>query len=353
MHRARYLTEEAFTGKDDGILLIFTRNLATHTSQNLRKLNSDEKTRPRIDVQHLDGPGGPLPTNVGYLQRRRRSWRSAMDVAPSDSGLPESFYRVEWETVVQAQNITSADDYLAARSRRGEVFVCIILLNCGTRHVNVGLCMLNLCRTASLSKTSVLLLLALPAMASPVAVGSLVFGNPLGTGQGFEVVNSTGPADGCDAGSGYPVCTVLAFQTTSLQVTFADLSTATRTPSGGFAFGPGAYIYGLNLGDDLSNSFIFDPLLNIISATFSGTVSPLAFQITDSDSSGNMSTFFSSGAFAVSLDLSSGPPLAAVDITVDSVLPVTPEPNTVVFFSLGAWLLSSFRYRFRVDKSDR
>src|SRR5439155_26895957 len=41
-------------------------------------------------------------------------WRTAMDVAPRDSGLPDSFYRIEWENVVQAQNIRSVDEYLAA-----------------------------------------------------------------------------------------------------------------------------------------------------------------------------------------------------------------------------------------------
>ena len=39
MHRARYLAEEVFTGRDDRILLTtFTKNLATDISQNLRKL---------------------------------------------------------------------------------------------------------------------------------------------------------------------------------------------------------------------------------------------------------------------------------------------------------------------------
>ena len=41
------------------------------------------------------------------------SWRNALEQAPADSGLPESFYRVEWESIVQAHNVTTVDEYLA------------------------------------------------------------------------------------------------------------------------------------------------------------------------------------------------------------------------------------------------
>jgi hypothetical protein len=186
--------------------------------------------------------------------------------------------------------------------------------------------------------------------AGPVTVGSLIFANPLTTEQGFEVVNSTGPTDGCDAPDSIPVCTVLAFENTSLVVTLDDGSTITSTPSGGFSFGPGGYIYGDNPGDDLNNSFLFDNSLNIVSATFSGDVSPDSFIITDSDSSGNLSTFFSDGSFSVTLDLSGAPALAGDDITVDEAqIAPTPEPSTGVFilslFPVAWWIAKRTRYR--------
>ena len=120
MHRARYLAEEVFTGKDDRILFTtFTKNLATDISQNLRKLCSDEKAWARIEVQHLDGWVANFLRTQGYrpeivYNADNDCWRNALDQAPADSSLLESFYRVEWESVVQAQNITSVDEYLAA-----------------------------------------------------------------------------------------------------------------------------------------------------------------------------------------------------------------------------------------------
>ena len=120
MHRARYLAEEAFTGRDDRILLTtFTRNLATDISQNLRKLCSDEKAWARIEVKNLDAWVSNFLRTQGYrpevvFDEDNDAWRNALTQAPSDSGLPESFYRVEWESIVQAQNVTTMDEYLAA-----------------------------------------------------------------------------------------------------------------------------------------------------------------------------------------------------------------------------------------------
>ena len=120
MHRARYLAEEVFIGKDDRILFTtFTKNLATDISQNLRKLCGDEKAWARIEVRHLDGWVANFLRTQGYrpevvYNANNDCWRNALDQAPSELDLPEGFYRVEWETVVQAQNITSVDEYLAA-----------------------------------------------------------------------------------------------------------------------------------------------------------------------------------------------------------------------------------------------
>jgi superfamily I DNA/RNA helicase len=120
MHRARYLAEEVFVGRDDRILLTtFTKNLATDISQNLRKLCSDDKAWGRIEVQHLDGWVSNFLRTQGFrpdivYDSDNESWRNALQEAPTGVGLPESFYRMEWEAIVQAQNITSLDGYLAA-----------------------------------------------------------------------------------------------------------------------------------------------------------------------------------------------------------------------------------------------
>jgi superfamily I DNA/RNA helicase len=41
------------------------------------------------------------------------SWQNALQTAP-DLGLPQGFYRAEWEDVIQAQNVTSAEQYMKA-----------------------------------------------------------------------------------------------------------------------------------------------------------------------------------------------------------------------------------------------
>ena len=119
MHRARYLAEEVFTGKDDRILFTtFTKNLATDISQNLRKLCTDERAWARIEVQHLDGWVSSFLRTQGYrpdvvYNEENDCWKNAVNQAPTDLTLAENFYRVEWENVVQAQNVTSVDEYLS------------------------------------------------------------------------------------------------------------------------------------------------------------------------------------------------------------------------------------------------
>jgi len=120
MHRARFLAEEVFNKPDDRLLLTtFTKNLATDISDNLRKLCTDEKAWARIEVRHLDGWVSNFLRTQGYrpdvvYDADNEAWRNSLTLAPSDSGLPEGFYRTEWESVVQAQNITSLEQYLAA-----------------------------------------------------------------------------------------------------------------------------------------------------------------------------------------------------------------------------------------------
>jgi len=120
MHRARYLAEEVFNKPDDRILLTtFTKNLATDISDNLRKLCTDEKAWARIEVKHLDGWVSNFLRTQGYrpevvFDSNNEAWANAVTMAPTDTGLPESFYRAEWESVVQAQNITTLEQYLAA-----------------------------------------------------------------------------------------------------------------------------------------------------------------------------------------------------------------------------------------------
>jgi superfamily I DNA/RNA helicase len=126
MHRVRYLAEEVFNKKEDRILFTtFTRNLATDIQENLRKLCSVD-VLSRIDVVNLDAWVANFLRGQGYRHQvvfdedENDAWNYALNQAPSELGLTPSFYRSEWEQVIQAQNITDADQYVkASRIGRG------------------------------------------------------------------------------------------------------------------------------------------------------------------------------------------------------------------------------------------
>lgn len=126
MHRARYLVEEVFKKKEDRILLTtFTRNLATDIQENLRKLCSVDGLS-RIDVVNLDSWVANFLRGQGYRHQivfdedENDAWAFAINQAPPELSFPPSFYRSEWEHVVQAQNISDPDQYLkASRIGRG------------------------------------------------------------------------------------------------------------------------------------------------------------------------------------------------------------------------------------------
>jgi superfamily I DNA/RNA helicase len=126
MHRAKHLAESVFTEKDERILFTtFTRNLATDIAENLRKLCSPE-VYARIEVVNLDQWVDNFLRTQGYRHKtvfgeeNNECWRNALQFRPENLGLPEGFYRTEWEDVVQAQDITSAEQYIkAARLGRG------------------------------------------------------------------------------------------------------------------------------------------------------------------------------------------------------------------------------------------
>jgi superfamily I DNA/RNA helicase len=126
MHRAKYLAEQLFTGKEDRVLVTtFTKNLATDIFENLSKICAAE-AMARIEVVNLDAWVSNFLRTQGYRHQvvfddeGNECWRNALNLVPGELALPESFYRTEWEDVIQAQNITTVDQYVkAARLGRG------------------------------------------------------------------------------------------------------------------------------------------------------------------------------------------------------------------------------------------
>jgi len=129
MHRAAWLVQYAFPGKNDRILYTtFTRNLAADIKSNLAKLAPNEALK-RIEVVHLDRWIADFLRRQGYAYTidyyRRGSgrlwehWCAAIGSKP-DLPYPTSFYREEWEYVVQSHGCRTRDEYLRAnRAGRG------------------------------------------------------------------------------------------------------------------------------------------------------------------------------------------------------------------------------------------
>jgi len=120
MHRARWLAEKVFTKENDRILFTtFTKNLAADIKENLRKLCLSD-TMKKIDVINLDAWVIQFLKKYGYnytlifQDNTGPYWQNALNLAPAGIDINESFYRQEWSQVIQAQGITTADEYLKA-----------------------------------------------------------------------------------------------------------------------------------------------------------------------------------------------------------------------------------------------
>ena len=128
MHRAAYLVEKLYTEPSDRVLFTtFTRNLAADIRANLSRICSPEALA-RIEVVHIDKWVADLLQRAGYKYEIKwwgmggeleELWDRALGLAGSVS-YSHSFFRDEWEMVVQPQGCETWDEYRRAdRSGRG------------------------------------------------------------------------------------------------------------------------------------------------------------------------------------------------------------------------------------------
>lgn len=126
MHRAAWLLANRFKKNDDRILFTtFTKNLAADIAANLAKLLTNEALR-RIEVVHFDKWVADFLNSRGYRYeidyfkigsgRLWDLWQQSIDAA-SDLEFPSSFYREEWDYVVQLQGCISSDEYVRAKRK--------------------------------------------------------------------------------------------------------------------------------------------------------------------------------------------------------------------------------------------
>jgi superfamily I DNA/RNA helicase/mRNA-degrading endonuclease RelE of RelBE toxin-antitoxin system len=120
MHRARWLVEKVFTKENDRILFTtFTKNLAADIKENLRKLCPADVMK-RVDIINIDAWVIQFLKKHGYTRTPVFSdstgefWQNAINMAPSELDIDESFYLQEWSQVIQAQGITTLDEYMKA-----------------------------------------------------------------------------------------------------------------------------------------------------------------------------------------------------------------------------------------------
>ncbi|MEZ4460839.1 MAG: AAA family ATPase [bacterium] len=129
MHRAKHLAQTLCTQPNDRILLTtFTKNLATDIRKNLELLCGVELVKERIEVINLDAwvsrflAKNQYEFEVAYFgldDKLRTIWNNVLSVH-AGSDFEPSFWREEWERVVQSQGITTLRDYLkASRAGRG------------------------------------------------------------------------------------------------------------------------------------------------------------------------------------------------------------------------------------------
>ena len=127
MHRAKWLAENVAFGGLKILFTTFTKNLAADIQANLQTICSP-RTLEKIEVVNLDRWVSRFLRAKNYAcqiiydgnNNQRTLWEKAVDLAPTDLGLSDAFYREEWQRVIQPQSIVTLDQYKrASRIGRG------------------------------------------------------------------------------------------------------------------------------------------------------------------------------------------------------------------------------------------
>ncbi|MBR9974158.1 MAG: AAA family ATPase [Bacteroidetes bacterium] len=126
MHRVKWLLDSVVTDPAQRVLVTtFTRNLAIDIRENLRQLCCEEELS-RVEVINIDAWADTFLRGRGweYVMHfhgdHRAPWEDALNMHRDALRLPDSFYREEWEQVIQEQAIRNLEDYLkASRTGRG------------------------------------------------------------------------------------------------------------------------------------------------------------------------------------------------------------------------------------------
>ena len=126
MHRAKYLASQINLFENKKILFTtYTKNLAIDILENMKKI-CDEETLSKIEVKNLDQWVYEFLTKHGYKNeivygnKTDDLWENALTSKSNELNLSDSFFKEEWERVVQANSVSNLNDYIkVSRAGRG------------------------------------------------------------------------------------------------------------------------------------------------------------------------------------------------------------------------------------------
>ena len=120
IHRAKFLAEHVYTSSKDRIFFTtFTRNLAEDIKDHLKRICSVDALA-RIEVINLDRwafgflKQNGVTTTLTMDGDESSYWKQALALAPTELNFPEEFYREEWESIIQPQEIETLEQYIKA-----------------------------------------------------------------------------------------------------------------------------------------------------------------------------------------------------------------------------------------------
>ena len=126
MHRAKYLAKQTSFFENKKVLFTtFTKNLALDIYENLKKI-CDDKTLQNIEVMNLDSWVHTFLSNHGYKNqivydnKTKDLWEKALTLKSNELNLADSFFKEEWNRIIQPQGISTLEEYIkASRAGRG------------------------------------------------------------------------------------------------------------------------------------------------------------------------------------------------------------------------------------------
>jgi superfamily I DNA/RNA helicase len=121
MHRAKWLASGITDANEKVLFTTFTKNLAIDIKENLASICTEEEMA-RIEVINLDQWAQQFLRQFDYdyevvfgEQRTEKFWSLAISEKPAQLDLSDTFFKEEWDRVIQPQAVSSLNDYKRAK----------------------------------------------------------------------------------------------------------------------------------------------------------------------------------------------------------------------------------------------